>query len=131
MVVLGLSQTEDIRAVKTALGAAGLSLEALDTVGPGDGDANLVADRAPSGIITSGGGTGVPGINSSSASRGIDVDELSDRLGDFGVPDSELDNLLEAVERGKTIVAYHATADNADRVTAAFDSANLSNVRRF
>jgi hypothetical protein len=131
MVVLGLSQTEDIRALKAALTAGGLSLEELDTIGPDDETApNLAGDAASSRIITSGGGTGVPGLNSNSRDS-LDVDQVVDRLGDFGIPDSEMDNYVEAIERGKTVVGYFAKPDNVAKVTAAFSAANLSNVRTF
>lgn len=131
MVVLGLSPTEDIRALKAALTAGGLSLEELDTVGPDDETApNLAGDAASSRLITSGGGTGVPGLNSNDRAT-IDVDQLVDRLGDFGIPDTEMDNYVEAIERGKTVVGYFAKADNVEKVRAAFNAANLSNVRTF
>jgi hypothetical protein len=131
MVVLGLSQTEDIRGLNAALTAAGLSLEELDTVGPDDETTpNLTADAASSRIITSDGGTAVPGLNSG-AGGNLEVDQLVDRLGDFGIPDTEIDNFVEAIERGKTVVGYFAKPENVDKVTAAFAVANVSNVRRF
>jgi hypothetical protein len=131
MVVLGLSQTEDLRALKAALTAGGLSLEELDTVGPDDETApNLAGDAASTRIITSGGGTGVPGLNSNDRTT-LDVDAIVDRLGDFGIPDAEIDNYVEAVERGKTVVGYFAKPDDVTKVTAAFNTANLSNVRTF
>jgi hypothetical protein len=132
MVVLGLSQTEDMRAVNAALTAAGLSLEGLDTVGPDDEATPNLGGDAGSRIITSGGGTGVPGINPGrEMPETLDVDPVVDRLGDFGIPDSEINNFVEAIERGKTVVGYFANPDNVDKVMAAFAAANLSNVRRF
>lgn len=132
MVVLGLSQTEDITAVNAALTAAGLSLEELDTIGPDDETTiSLTGDIASSRIMTSGGGTGVPGLNSGSDRAALDVDQVIDRLGDFGIPDSEMQNYVEAIERGKTVVGYFAKAGNVDQVTAAFSAANLANVKTF
>jgi hypothetical protein len=131
MVVLGLSQNEDIRALRAALTAAGLSLEELDAVGPDDETTtNLASDAASSRIITSDGGAAVPGLNSGLRGN-LDVDQAIDRLGDFGIPDTEIDNFVEAIERGKTVVGYFAKPDNVDKVMAAFAAANVSNVRRF
>ena len=131
MVVLGLSQTEDLHALSAALTGAGLSLEELDIVGPDDEATNdLASDAASSRIIPSDGGAAVPGLNSGLRGN-LDVDQAVDRLGDFGIPDSEIDNFAEAIERGKTVVGYFAKPDNVDKVMAAFAAANVSNVRRF
>jgi len=133
-VVTGLSQSEDISSVSAALRAAGLPTDPLQAVGPDDASDNLSAGAlVDADIITSDEGTRVPGINSGGGtSRAFFRNEnLVDRLGDFGIPESELDNYLEAVERGKTVVAYFANAGNADKASAAFSSANLANVRTF
>jgi hypothetical protein len=131
MVVVGLSQTEDMGALRAALTASGLSPDDLQSVGPDDAAENLAREAAPSGIITSDRGMSVPGITSGE-SRPFSYDEsLVDRLGDFAIPESEFDNYLQAVERGKTVVAYFAKPDNVDKVTAAFTAANLSNVRQY
>jgi len=132
-VVTGLSQSEDISSVSAALRAAGLPTDPLQAVGPDDASENL-SDSAlvEPDILTSDEGTRVPGINSGGRPRTYFRNEnLVDRLGDFGIPESELDNYLEAVERGKTVVAYFANASNADNVSAAFNSASLANVRTF
>jgi hypothetical protein len=133
-VVTGLSQSEDISSVSAALRAAGLPTDPLQAVGPDDASENL-SDSAlvEPDILTSDEGTRVPGINSGGGRPRTYFrnENLVDRLGDFGIPESELDNYLEAVERGKTVVAYFANASNADNVSAAFNSASLANVRTF
>jgi hypothetical protein len=134
-VVTGLSQSEDTSAVGAALRAAGLPLDPLQTVTPDDAADSLASSGvAGEELITSDRGTRVPGINPGSGGgprRFFHSEDLADRLGDFGIPESELDNYLEALERGKTVVAYFAKADNTDKVSAAFASANLANVRTF
>jgi len=132
-VVTGLSQSEDLGPLSASLRAAGLPTDALQSVGPDDSTDNL-SDSAlvEADILTSDTGNRVPGVNEGEASRTFFRNEsLVDRLGDFGIPENELDNYLEAVERGKTVVAYFANADNADKVSAAFSSASLANVRTF
>jgi D-serine deaminase-like pyridoxal phosphate-dependent protein len=133
-VVTGLSQSEDIGPVSAALRAAGLPTDPLQAVGPDD-SAESVSNSGlvDADIIEGDEGTRVPGISSGGgATRTFFRNEdLVDRLGDFGIPESELDNYLEAVERGKTVVAYFADAGNADKVSAAFAAANLANVRTF
>lgn len=131
MVVVGLSQTEDTSALRAALTAAGLSPDDVRSVGPDDAAENLAREAAPSDIITSDRGMSVPGI-SGGENRTFFYDEsLVDRLGDFGIPESEFDNYLGAVERGKTVIAYFAKPDSVDKVTAAFSAANVSNVRQY
>jgi hypothetical protein len=131
MVVVGLSQTEDTSALSAALTAAGLSPDDLQSVGPDDAAENLAREATPSGIITSDRGMSVPGI-AGGENRTFFYDEsVVDRLGDFGIPEKDFDNYLEAIERGKTIVAYFAKPDNVDKVAAAFTAANLSNVRQY
>ena len=132
LVVTGLSQNGDVSALHAALEAAGLPTDSLQIIGPGDADAGLSRGLAGFDLMVSEGGTGVPGINN--ARRGgafFRNESLSDRLGDFEIPDSETDNYVEALERGRSVVAYFAHADTVDRVEAAFRSAELANVRRY
>jgi hypothetical protein len=132
LVVTGLSQTGDITALKAALHEAGMSLDPLQVIGPDDSTEGVARGIIGSELIVSEGGTGVPGLNNSHGSRGFFRNEtLSDRLGDLEIPDSEVDNYVEALERGRSVVAYFAHADTIDAVEAAFRGAALVNVRRF
>jgi hypothetical protein len=134
LVVTGLSQTEDTSAVHNALVAAGLSLDPLQVIGPDDSTRGVSRGIIGAELLGSGNetGTGVPGITSGHTSSEFFRNEsLPDRLGDLEIPDSEMDNYVEALERGRTIVAYFAHADNVDKVTEVFKSANLANVRSF
>jgi tRNA A58 N-methylase Trm61 len=56
---------------------------------------------------------------------------LDDRLGDLEIPESELDNYVEALERGRSLVAYFARPDTVEKITEIFRNANLMNVRAF
>jgi hypothetical protein len=83
-------------------------------------------------LMTSDGGTGVPGINGQHSMQVFFRNEsISDRLGDLKIPDSEMDNYLEALQRGRTLVAYFTKPEAMDQVEAIFRDAQLLNVRRY
>jgi hypothetical protein len=133
-VVTGLSQTEDTSAVHNALVAAGLSLDPLQVIGPDDSTQGVSRGIIGAELLGAGPetGTSVPGINSTrTPSQFFRNESLPDRLGDLEIPDSEMDNYVEALERGRWIVAYFAHADNVDAIIELFKSAKLANVRRF
>ena len=134
LVVTGLSQHGDMAALHTALRTAGLSDEPLQLIGPDDqGSLRITGGLAGSELTRSdlGTGTGVPGINNSRTLSTF-VNAANDgRLGDLPIPDSEAGNYIEALERGRTLVAYYARPETVDSVEAAFRSSGLLNVRRF
>ena len=131
MVVVALSQTENVSALRAELTRAGLSPDDLECVGPDDAAGSLAGDRAESSIITSDRGMSVPGITDDRRQAVLSDDSVTDRLGALGIPEKEFDNYLEAVERGKTVVACFAKADSVDKIAAAFTAANLINVRQY
>jgi hypothetical protein len=132
LVVTGLSQNGDITALKAALHEAGMSLDPLQVINPDDSTESISRGLIGSELYVSEGGTGVPGLNNAHRSGSFFRNEtLSDRLGDFEIPDSETDNYVEALERGRSVVAYFAHADTIDRVEELFRAASLANVRRF
>jgi hypothetical protein len=132
LVVTGLSQNGDTSALKTALHDAGISLDPLQVIGPDDSTVGVARGIIGSELYTSEGGTGVPGLNNAHGGRSFFRNEtLSDRLGDLEIPDSEVDNYVEALERGKSVVAYFAHVDSIDKVEEIFRGADLANVRRF
>jgi hypothetical protein len=129
--VVGLSQDGNVKALHDALGAAGLDADRLDVIDGGDID---LIPGAPIGseLLTSDGGTAVPGINTGSGGISIRVDDsLMGRLGDFNIPDSETENYLEALERGRSVVGYSANAETVDKAIAAFRTAGVLNVKQF
>jgi hypothetical protein len=136
LVVTGISPTSDIGTLQAALREADLSVDHIELVEPGDDTGPLAH-----GVVTAphiGGletGTGVPGLTSGSmtgTTREYFHDTpLSQRLNDFEIPDDEVDNYLDALAAGRTIVAYFAKDDTIDRVEAAFRAAGIANVKRF
>jgi hypothetical protein len=132
LVVTGLSQTGDVSALKAALHEAGHSLDPLQIIAPDDSTEPIARGLIGSELIVSEGGTSVPGLNN--AHRGSSFfrnETLSDRLGDLEIPDSETDNYVEALERGRSVVAYFAHADTIDSIEQIFRTSALANVRRF
>jgi hypothetical protein len=140
-IVTGLLQTSDTTKVRTALASAGLSLEHLQVIEPDDSSQGVARNlTGTSDLLTGdiGSGTGVPGLTSGgglSAGIGGSVffrnEDIADRLADIRIPDSQMDNYVEALERGKTIVAFFAKPDTVEAATAAFKGAELANVRVF
>ena len=133
LVVTGLSQTGDISALKTALHAAGFSLDPLQVIAPDDSTEGVSRGLIGSELYLHEGGTGVPGLNNSHRSGGgfFRNETLPDRLGDLEIPDSEVDNYVEALERGRSVVAYFAHADTIESIEEIFKTSALANVRRF
>jgi hypothetical protein len=144
-VVTGISQDGDTAALEQALKTAGLSLEVFEILGPDDADTLATGGHIDTAIITGGGletGTGVPGITggmipgvtSSPREVGIgpaDGDSLWDRLADLAIPDDEVENYAEALETGRSIVAYHGDEKSVAKVEALFSSAGLSKIKTF
>jgi hypothetical protein len=141
-VVTGISQDGDIAALEGSLTGAGLSLDALDVVGPEDADESLIGSGGvDTGILTGGGletGTGVPGITGgipgiTSGPRLADLGGTSlwDRLADLAIPDDETENYAAALEAGRSIVAYRGDATNVSAVETAFRAAGLAKVKTF
>ena len=132
LVVTGISQTSNIAALKSALQSAGVPLGPLQLVDAHDSETSLSRGIAGAGIMTADGGSSIPGINSGGRSGAFFRNEsISDRLGDFEIPDSEMDNYVEAIERGHAVVAYFAHADNIDQIESVFQSSGLTKVKRF
>ena len=132
LVVTGISQTSDISVLHKALEAAGLPTAALQVIGPDDSTGSVARGIAGAELISGSGGTGVPGLGGGHRVRAFFRNEsASDRLGDLEIPDSEVDNYVEALERGKTIVGYFAHKDTLDRAAQIFRDASLVNVRIF
>ena len=134
LVVTGLSPQGDLTALKAALFEAGLTADGLQVIEPGEGTERIASGLAGSDISSgdAGTGTGVPGINSSHRLRSFFRNESVDgRLSDLDIPDSEAGYYAEALERGRTVVAYYARPESVDLVETAFRSSGLLNVRRF
>ena len=142
-IVTGISQNGDTSDLEAALVEAGLSLEAFDVLGPDEAGLAL----STSGLIDTGTlvggletGTGVPGLTGggtpgiSSGPRlvvGSDSGSLWDRLADLAIPDDEVENYAEALEAGRTLIAYHGSSLNAVKVEELFRANGLTKVKTF
>jgi hypothetical protein len=130
-IVVGLSQSANVQALRDALNAASLDADRVDVIDGGDIDL-IPGSMIGSELLTSDGGASVPGINSGSGGVSVKADDsLIGRLGDFNIPDGETDNYLEALGRGRSVVAYSATSDTVGKVIEAFRAAGLLNVKQF
>lgn len=147
LVVTGISQDGNIKKLEDALKAAGFSLEPIQLIGPDDSDKNLTDVTSEGHIDTelmtggTGQGTGVPGISSHGSASLSELvqnrpgyfrnEALSDRLGDFEINDSEIDNYLEALEAGRSVVAYFAKPNDVARVEEIFRASGVAKVKTF
>ncbi len=140
LVVTGISQNGDIRALETALKEAGLPLDPIQLIGPDDstqGSASRGGVLGQGGLMMGGQGTGVPGITSgvpTAGGSGVSFfrnETLGDRLGDLEIPDDEVDNYIGALEAGRSVVAYFAKPDTLAQTEAAFRASGLVKVKTF
>jgi hypothetical protein len=141
LVVTGISQNGDIKALEAALKEAGLPLDSIQLIGPDDstqGSASRGGVLGQGGLMMGGGqGTGVPGITSgvpTTGGSGVSFfrnETLGDRLGDLEIPDDQVDNYIGALEAGRSVVAYFAKPETLAQVEAAFQAGGLAKVRVF
>jgi len=133
LVVTGISQDGDIKALEVALKAAGLKLDPIQLISSDDSTEGVARRQIGTGLITGGGqGTGVPGLTNDGPGLVYFRNEsLSDRLGDLEIPDSEMDNYVEALEAGRSIVAYFAHEDTVAKVEEIFRAGGLAKVKTF
>jgi hypothetical protein len=143
--VTGISQHGDIKSLEKALSDAGFSLDPIQLIGPEDSESNLAdierSQRHDSEIMLGGGqGTGVPGINGNHmtleqlhpSQTYFRNEELWDRLGDFEIPDDEIENYLEALSAGRSVVAYFAhKQENVSKIEGIFRASGLAKVKTF
>ena len=138
LVVTGISQDGDTAALEAALKAAGLPLDPIQIIGPDDstqGAASSMGLGNP-GLMTGGGqGTGVPGVTSGVPSAGgygtryFRNEALGDRLADLEIPDDELDNYVDALQAGLSVVAYFAKPGTVAQVETIFRSPEMGLVK--
>ena len=147
LVVTGISQDGNIKLLEDSLKAAGLPLDPIQLIGPDDAKHQLTdvvgSGRIDTDLMTGGGqGTSVPGLTGSGSAsltglgagrRGFFRDEeLWDRLGDFEIPDSEIENYIEAVQGGRSVVAFFAQRpENVPKIEEIFRTSGLAKVKTF
>ncbi len=132
LVVTGISQNGDIKALEQSLKAAGLPLDPIQLISGDDSTEGVARRQSGPRIITGDHAGYVPGINDRAAGLSYFRNEsLSDRLGDLEIPDAEVDNYVEALEAGRSVVAYYAKPDTLSRVEGIFRDSGLAKVKIF
>ena len=140
LVVTGISQDGNIASLEAALKEAGLPLDAIQLIGPDDSTQGAASSMgmANPGLMTGGGqGTGVPGVTSGVPSAGgygtryFRNEALSDRLGDLEIPDDQVDNYVDALGAGRSVVAYFAKPETLAQAEAIFRGSGLAKVKTF
>jgi hypothetical protein len=88
------------------------------------GDAEPTAIAGGGGIITSFGGTEVPGLTNVTTQVGSPHGDPSteDLLGELEIPGGRNEDYSRALDAGRSVAGYHAGAD-VDRVKAIFSAA--------
>jgi hypothetical protein len=144
-VVTGISQDGNTAALEQALKASGLSLDEFEVIGPDDADGTVAGDgpidpgTLTGGLETGTGvpgltGSGIPGVTSAPRVGGADAlsgDSLWDRLADLAIPDDEIENYAEALEAGRSIIAYYGDSRTVAKIEGLFSSAGLTKVKTF
>jgi hypothetical protein len=133
LVVTGISANGDIKALEAALKAAGLPLDPVQLISGGDSTEGVARRQIGPRLMTGDHSGGyVPGLNSTGSGLSYFRNEsLSDRLGDLEIPDSEVENYVEALEAGRSVVAYFAKPDSLGTVEEIFRTSGLAKVKTF
>jgi hypothetical protein len=153
--VAGISPDHDVQAIEAALTAHNIDvasvkvytktpLEAHRESGLDfeyvikDMDYNSLSDDETKnhGIMSDGGGTGVPGLTSSdrpdlTVSSFAETEAAPDYLSGVAIADDEVDNYNEAIEEGRAVAVYKVSNGDFTAAEAAFKAAGLKNVRAF
>ncbi len=88
--------------------------------------------RGNTGILTDMGGVNIPGISSDVRYFGFFAHpEIIDHLGGVPIPEDQVQNYNDAIEAGRGVVTYKASAQEAPEVEQAFRDAGLKNVQTF
>jgi len=132
LVVTGISQTGDTTALEAALKAAGLPLDPIQLISGEDSTEGVARRHSGPRIMTGDNAAFVPGINDSGGGLSYFRNEsLGDRLGDLEIPDSEVENYIETLEAGRSVVAYFAKPETLGKVESIFRDAGLAKVKTF
>ncbi len=132
LVVTGILQHGDIKALEKSLKDAGLPLDPIQLISGEDSTEGVARRQVGPRLMTGDHAGYVPGINSSGAGLQYFRNEsLSDRLGDLEIPDSEVENYVEALSSGRSIVAYFAKPESLAQVETIFRNSGLAKVKTF
>lgn len=134
--VTGIAASED-GGVEDALRDAGLPLEPLTVISGEEGTVTDTLARTRGEIVmgTTGTGTGVPGLTTTNRELGIPEsplpahERLRERLGGLEIPDDEIENYVEALERGHTVIGYLAPPHSVNLVADIFRALGVAKVK--
>lgn len=82
------------------------------------------------GILSDGGGTGVPGIRGTFAADSFLDSSVSDYLSGIGIAEDEVDNFNDAIENGSAVLIYSAGESDGD-IAVALKAAGFLQVRTY
>jgi hypothetical protein len=137
--VTGIAQTQDVAELEKILGAIPgidrakfIVLTSADRTDEHDDSfINFVhATTGGSELISSGGGTGVPGINGGSGLGYLGHPHVIQHVGTLPIPEDEADNYNDAIDNGRSVVALAVDGETAG-TEAAFKAAGLVHVKTF
>jgi len=88
--------------------------------------------RGDTAIMTDSGGVNVPGISADTRYIGFFAHpHVINHLANFPIPADQIENYNDAIDEGRSVVTYKATAQEAPVVEKAFKDAGLRNVKTF
>lgn len=137
--VTGIAQTQDVNDLEKLLGSiAGLDrakfvvITKCDRTDEHDDSFIQFVHAAQSDqYILSGGGTAVPDIDTPTTQLGyLGHPHVVQHCGNLPIPEDEADNYNDAIDNGRTVIAYPVDGDAATAQTA-FHNAGLAHVKTF
>jgi hypothetical protein len=137
--VTGIAQTQNVNDLEKLLGG----IEGLDTTKfvvitsadrtdeHDDSFIEFVHAAGDDHIILDSGGTQMPGLEIATDKLGyLGHPHVIQHVGSLPIPDDEADNYNDAIDDGRSVVAYVADG-NAPRLEAEFRKAGLAHVKTF
>ncbi len=95
-----------------------------------DTDSEVIAGSV--GMITNMNGVNVPGISADTRYTGFFAQpQVIDHLADWNIPEDQVQNYNDAIEAGRSVVTYKATASEAAEIEQSFKDVGLKNVKTF
>ncbi len=140
--VTGIAPTQDVNELEKTIGSMGLDHSKFVVITKADRTdehddsflafAHAAEVEGTNSLILDGGGTGVPDINRPGTVQlgYLGHPHVVQHVGNLPIPEDEADNYNDAIDNGRTVVAYPVDADPA-AVTAAFHTAGLLHVKTF
>jgi len=138
--VTGIAPTQDVDDLEKMLGGMpGLDhskfvviTKADRTDEHDDSFLNFVHAASQDHMLLNDPGTSVPGINPSAPLNNyLTHPHVIQHVGNLPIPDDEADNYNDAIENGRTVVAYPIDGGSADSTTVVFKAAGLAHVKSF